>query len=221
MNRGLFGVCTLGFVAVTPGCEYISPLFDLKGDDDTGWQATTAPGTMACCTTTGTTGTWTGTGGWSTGTGTGTGTGSPGTWFDVDVTWSEATPTGTAPIDTGTVDTGAPPAPSCSSQVDILVHESYGAPNFDFGMVDASSTGGWTGEDCISVPSLCHSIAPQHTLHTTTDCDRASAVAGSTTGFGLGDEPFLTYYLEDGSVGYCWVWGADPSYYASLGCQQL
>lgn len=206
MNRGLFGVCTLGFVAATSGCEYIAPLFD-KGADTGNWTGTTAPGTDVCCSYTGTY------------TLPGTMPGITTTGFSVDITWS--TGQGVSQLDTAAADTSTPPAPTCPGQVDILIDDPLGFTSFNFGMVDAGSTSAWTGEDCISAPSLCHPIGPEHTLVTVADCDPTSAVAGSTTAFALSDAPLLTYYLDDGSVAFCWVWGADPSYYTALGCAPL
>lgn len=47
----------------------------------------------------------------------------------------------------------------------------------------------------------------------------ADVVAGSTTFFDASVGSDLTYYFHEG--GGCFVFGADPSYYAGLGCTEL
>ena len=41
---------------------------------------------------------------------------------------------------------------------------------------------------------------------------------GSATVFTSDFEGQVTFYVENYSSGSCWVWGAEPDYYADLGC---
>ncbi len=158
----------------------------------------------------GTTGTTTG----STTTGT-TGGGTTST-FSVVVDWTDD---GNSPTDTdgdGLPDTG------CGDSVTITITDPLNAQNWDFGMAETASTNGWTGEDCLNGYgsfNICHPIGLTATLDEVSDCSANSVVAGQTTLLDAEKDPFTTYYLSDMSE--CFVFGDDPSYYASLGCTTL
>ena len=144
----------------------------------------------------GTTGTWTG-----TGTGTGGGGGGP----SASVTWG-------------------------SRSVDLTVSGGPGA--YWFGITESTCDDCWTGEDCIygyslgdgTVLAWCHDAGDTGTSLTyggsPIELDAGTTVFPDATYDGK-----VTYYLESdpefGGDGSCYVWGADPSYYAGLGCTNL
>jgi hypothetical protein len=97
-----------------------------------------------------------------------------------------------------------------------------------FGLAEDGAEG-WTGEDCYlgytltdgSVLAYCHPA----------DVDGVSlGYGGGTSDLQEGVETVfvddaakdsVTYYLEDVATATCWVWGANPSYYAGLGCEEI
>ena len=135
----------------------------------------------------------------------------------VDVDWIDD---GLDPTDSdadGVVDT------NCGDQVHISVSDPLGEPQWDFGIAETGAVNGWFGEDCLAgdgETAICHRIGVAHTLDEVTDCRVDSLLAGSRTLLDASKEPFLTYYLAD-TLGYCFVWGHDASYYDALGCTEI
>lgn len=117
-------------------------------------------------------------------------------------------------------DGGTPATGSCGDQLQVQIIDPLGVIDWQFGMAES---GGWTGEDCFNgsgTMAVCHPVTVfGSTLNEVADCQPSSVVAGSTTLMDASKEPFLTYYLADANT--CFVWGADASYYAALGCFEL
>ncbi len=138
------------------------------------------------------------------------------TLFAVTTNWVDDT---LVPEDTdgdGQNDTG------CDGDVlEICIQDPLGVAAWSFGMVEDGANG-WAGENCLGGAGgydICHSVAaPNDTLDEV--CTPAEVVDGSTLMDALKD-PFLTYYLEDAATGDCFVWGADPAYYAVLSCTEM
>lgn len=116
------------------------------------------------------------------------------------------------------------PDQNCGDSVSIYISDDFGWPDWLFGMAE-SGPDGWTGEDCFNgagtAYQFCHPMGISHTLQQVTSCRPEDVVAGSTTLLDASKEPYLTYYLEDDGRGDCFVFGADPAYYASLGCTEV
>lgn len=153
-------------------------------------------------------------GGTTGGTAGGTTGGTTSLSFVVDWTDDGYTPTDT--------DSDGFPDTGCDDTVMTTITDPLGAPTWEFGMAETDSTNGWTGEDCFNgynTFAFCHSVGLTHTLNEVTSCSVLDVVAGSTTLMDAEKDPFLTYYFAEG--GDCFVFGNDPSYYATLGCTTL
>lgn len=118
-------------------------------------------------------------------------------------------------------DGGTPATGSCGDRLEIVIVDPLGMVDWEFGLVD-TGVGGWTGEDCLTgggAAAFCHPVGLNHTLVQVPDCQVASVFAGTSTWFDASREPQLTYYAAQPYD--CFTWGADPAYYASLGCYEL
>jgi len=113
-----------------------------------------------------------------------------------------------------------------------------GSGKYMMGMTetDATSADPWTGEDCLdgyvlsdgSMLLFCH---PLDETGGTFESIYPDVVDGTRDIFSLDEdtetlfyadfEDSITYGVWSASTGYCWTWGADPSYYTSEGCTRL
>ena len=119
-----------------------------------------------------------------------------------------------------------------STSLDLTIMN--GDPNADyyFGVAEtndgcrAAEYGCWTGEDCYlgydlqsanSTLAYCHPSSSTG-VSLSYEGDPNSLNEGSDTVFTSDFEGQVTFYVEDYTSGMCWVWGAEPDYYADLGC---
>ena len=117
-----------------------------------------------------------------------------------------------------------------SLTIDITHSDAEG---FYLGLAETSAGGaGWYGEDCRD--NLCHHFTAMSGslayVHTTFDME-----PGVTTLFNNGTNGAGDVFAEDGSDrltylvqlaggpydAFCYVWGDDPSYYDSYGCEDF
>jgi hypothetical protein len=135
----------------------------------------------------------------------------------VDVTWTDD---GLTPEDT---DGDSLPDINCDDSVNVTISDPLGQTSWMFGMAETGSPAGWYGEDCYlgyASFNFCHSIGIDSTITEVTDCS-AMSVADGMTLLDAEKDPFLTYYLEDGTTGDCFVWGEDTTYYGPLSCTEM
>ncbi len=137
------------------------------------------------------------------------------TQFAVTVTWTDD---GNVPTDT---DGDSLPDVGCGDSVQVSVSDPLGETQWAFGMSETGMPNGWTGEDCYVGYlnfNYCHLFnGTVLVLQEVTTCSVMDIVPGSRTYFSADKDPFLTYYLED-SLGNCFIWGEDPTYYGPLNC---
>ena len=126
----------------------------------------------------------------------------------IELTWIDD---GLVPTDT---DGDGLPDSGCGDVLAVEICDPAEVRMWDFGIVQASGT---LDEDCLSSPERCHGLDRLGVMEVAqvADCDPALAASGHTV-FDASLDPGLTYYFDDGEV--CFVFGADPAYYASLGC---
>lgn len=186
-----------------------------SGKDSDSTTASGTPGGTAGGTPGGTTGGMLSgtTSGTPAGTTSGTTSGT-GTLSSVAISWTDD---GYIPTDT---DGDGIPDAGCGDSVSVAITGS--APGWSFGMAEGGPSG-WTGEDCYNGYgsfAFCHALGPSGgTLIEVPDCSIFSVVAGQSTLFDSGKDPYMTYYIADAAS--CYVAGFNPSYYASLGCTQM
>lgn len=133
------------------------------------------------------------------------------------IDWSDD---GLVPVDSdgdGLLDSG------CGDRLNLGVYDYVAGREWEFGLVETASPGGWTGEDCLNgygTTAICHRVqAPTHTLSEVESCQAEDVVASQTTLFDAGRDVRLTYTFAEG--GDCFAFGHDPTYYDSLGCVPL
>jgi hypothetical protein len=138
-------------------------------------------------------------------------------------TGSSTTGSSTAPTSTSsstpsvTVDWG-----SSAIEIDVAPRDDYW-----FGLTQVGFSDAWTGEDCVygysydgSTLSYCHE-APNGEARLAYGGDPLDLSAGTTVFTDSSFDGDVSYYLESFDGAACWTWGADPSYYDGLGCDQL
>ena len=144
--------------------------------------------------------------------------GADGSDLAVTVTWTDD---GQVPTD---IDGDGLPDVGCGDSVELQVFDPLGETDWIFGLTETGSPNGWYGEDCFlgyAVFNHCHPFnGTAIVLDEVTSCSVLDIIDGATTYFSADKDPFLTYYLED-SVGNCYTWGEDPSYYGPLACTSL
>ena len=116
-----------------------------------------------------------------------------------------------------------------SSSLDLTIMNGDPNGNYYFGIAETSDGCGdqcWTGEDCYlgydlesenNTLTYCHPSSSTG-VSLSYGGSTSSLVEGSETVFTANFEDQVTFYVENYSSGSCWVWGAQPSYYADLGC---
>jgi len=134
----------------------------------------------------------------------------------VSVQWNDD---GLTPLDT---DGDSLPDINCDDSVDIAITDPLLETAWSFGMAETGSGNGWFGEDCFEGYAnfnFCHSIGINANIPEVSSCSALDVADGATL-FDAEKDPFLTYYLED-SLGNCFVWGHDTSYYGPLACVDM
>jgi len=134
----------------------------------------------------------------------------------VTVTWTDD---GLTPEDT---DGDSLPDINCDDSVGIVIVDPLLETAWDFGMAETGSGNGWYGEDCYegyASFNFCHSIGINASIPEVSSCSALDVADGATL-LDAEKDPFLTYYLAD-SLGNCWVWGHDTSYYGPLACEEM
>ena len=137
--------------------------------------------------------------------------------LEVSVVWTDD---GNDPTDTGT---DGLPDTGCGDSVAITITDPMGQTAWKFGMAETGSPSGWYGEDCYlgyAGYNVCHNIGVSSTITEVTSCALADVADGMTL-MDAKKDPFLTYYLEDGTTGDCFVWGEDVTYYGPQSCTEM
>jgi len=114
------------------------------------------------------------------------------------------------------------PDVGCGDSVQITIQDPLGEPSWSFGMAETGQPNGWTGEDCYmgyAWINVCHSVGINSSIPEVTSCSALDVTDGRTL-LDASKDPFLTYFLED-SLGNCFVWGHDTSYYGPMVCTPM
>jgi hypothetical protein len=139
--------------------------------------------------------------------------------------------------DSGAFDTGSSAALEFdvswgASSVDLTIMNGDSASEYYFGIAETNDGclnaeyGCWTGEDCYLGYDLVTTSDTLSYCHPSSSTGASLAYGGdpnalsegSATVFSADFEGLVTFYVENYTSGECWVWGADTSYYADLGC---
>ncbi|MCA9492099.1 MAG: hypothetical protein KC621_19335 [Myxococcales bacterium] len=105
-----------------------------------------------------------------------------------------------------------------ADRVELSIEGGSGTYELGIAQTAIGDQNGWFGEDCYT-GDVCHQASSTgvvlHRVGTV-----AEIVAGATTlipvDYPVNTTPGLTYYVA--TVGRCWVFGHDPAYYSTLGC---
>ncbi len=133
--------------------------------------------------------------------------------------WANWLDDGQVPTD---IDGDSLPDVGCGDSVTVQISDPFGETDWRFGMAETGSSWGWFGEDCYvgyANFNFCHRVGFNTTIPEVTSCSVFDVMDGRTL-MDSSKDPFLTYYLED-SMGNCFVWGHDPTYYGPLNCAVL